>query len=123
MAYNSHGFVPDDNPHRPDPTRCAWCHRAAGDPLHPVFTNRAQRVLREVRAHFAKIGFTSEDGLNDRELFIKYDHYEYPVIYWETGPDEWAYEMASKLNDKFRAEDIDIFVECQYSFALAVFGG
>lgn len=84
--------------------------------------NRGQRVLREVREHFEAKGYTAEDCLNDTELFVKYDHYEYPVIYWEAGPYEWALGLASKLNDKFRKEHVDIFVEPQYSFALAVFG-
>lgn len=28
-----HRFTPDDNPHRPDATRCAWC--GLGENAHP----------------------------------------------------------------------------------------
>lgn len=77
---------------------------------------RAQRVIREIKALHP-----NADYLNGGELFAKFDHYEYPVVYWEAGPYQWALEDVWKLNEKFTKENIDIFVEPQYSFALGIF--
>jgi hypothetical protein len=81
---------------------------------------RTQRVLREIRQRYSEAPY-----LNDRELFVVpmswIGSYRYPVISWEAGPQGWAVDICYRLNEKFREEHVDIFVEPQTSYALAVF--